>query len=92
MFNCDLQLARLVYDISEDEEVDPELVFRVIRTESRFVTDCVGKVGEIGLMQVRYGTALTIDRGATRKKLYDPALQYPDRNPPPQGPPAFLPW
>ncbi|MBW7996214.1 MAG: lytic transglycosylase domain-containing protein [Candidatus Glassbacteria bacterium] len=73
MFNADLQLARLIYDISVDEEVDPELVFRVIRTESRFVTDCVGLVGEIGLMQVRYGTALTIDRGATRKKLYDPA-------------------
>jgi soluble lytic murein transglycosylase-like protein len=73
MFNVDLQLARQIYDISLDEEVDPELVFRVIRTESRFVTDCVGKVGEIGLMQVRYGTALTIDPGATRKKLYDPA-------------------
>ncbi len=73
MFSADLQLARLIYDISVDEEVDPELVFRVIRTESRFVTDCVGKVGEIGLMQVRYGTALTIDRGATEKKLYDPA-------------------
>ncbi len=72
-FNTDLQLARLIYDISTDEEIDPELVFRVIRTESRFVTDCVGKVGEIGLMQVRYGTALTVDRGATRKKLYDPA-------------------
>lgn len=73
MFNADLQLARIIYDISVDEEVDPELVFRVIRTESSFVTDCVGLVGEIGLMQVRYGTALTVDRGATHKKLYDPA-------------------
>ena len=73
MFNTDLQLARLIYEISTDEEVDPELVFRVIRTESSFITDCVGLVGEIGLMQVRYGTALTVDRGATEKKLYDPA-------------------
>ena len=73
MFNVDLQLARLIYDISIDEEINPELVFRVIRTESDFITNCVGKVGEIGLMQVRYGTALTIDRGATKKKLYDPA-------------------
>jgi soluble lytic murein transglycosylase-like protein len=73
MFNADLKLSRLIFDISVDEEVDPELVFRVIRTESEFVTNCVGKVGEIGLMQVRYGTALTVDRGATEKKLYDPA-------------------
>ena len=33
----------------------------------------MGIVGEIGLMKVRYGTALTFDPGATRKKLFDPA-------------------
>ena len=72
-FGIDLELAKLIYDISKDEQIDPELIFRIIWAESRFKTDCVGIVGEIGLMQVRYGTALTVDPGATHKKLYDPA-------------------
>ena len=72
-FSIDHNLARLIYDISEDEAVDPELIFRVIWVESQFKTDCIGKVGEIGLMQVRYSTAVTIDPGTTRKKLFDPA-------------------
>jgi len=72
-FGIDLKLAKLIYDISKDEQIDPELIFRIIWAESRFEHDCVGLVGEIGLMQVRYSTALTIDPGATRKKLFDPA-------------------
>jgi len=72
-FGIEPKLAKLIYDISKDEQIDPELVFRIIRAESRFKSDCVGIVGEIGLMQIRYGTALTIDPGATRKKLFDPA-------------------
>ena len=72
-FAIDLKLAKLIYDISIDEQVDPKIVFAVIWTESRFKPNCVGKIGEIGLMQVRYGTALTIDPGTTKKKLFDPA-------------------
>ena len=72
-FGIDLKLAKLIHDISKDEQVDPELIYRIIWAESRFKPNCVGIVGEIGLMQVRYGTALTVDPGATRKKLFDPA-------------------
>jgi len=72
-FGIDLNLAKLIYDISKDEQIGPELIFRIIWAESRFKPDCVGIVGEIGLMQVRYGTALTVDPGATRNKLFDPA-------------------
>ena len=72
-FGIDLELAKLIYDISKDEQIDAELIFRIIWAESRFKPVCVGIVGEIGLMQVRYGTALTVDPGATRKKLFDPA-------------------
>jgi len=72
-FGIDPKLARLIYDISKDEQVDPELIFGIIWTESRFKPDCVGLIGEIGLMQIRYHTALTVDPGATRKKLFDPA-------------------
>ncbi|RLB14136.1 MAG: hypothetical protein DRG82_14345, partial [Deltaproteobacteria bacterium] len=72
-FRINVELAKLIYNISLDEGVDPDLIFKIIWTESRFKTDCIGKVGEIGLMQVRYNTALSIDPGATRKKLFDPA-------------------
>lgn len=72
-FSIGHELARLIYDISLDETVEPELIFRVVWAESQFRTDCIGPVGEIGLMQVRYSTAVTIDPGATRKKLFDPA-------------------
>ncbi len=72
-FRIDLSLARLIFDISRDERMEPDLVFRVIWTESQFNPNCLGEVGEIGLMQVRYGTALLIDPGATTAKLFDPA-------------------
>lgn len=72
-FGIDTKLSQLIYDISRDEDVEPELIYRIIWAESRFKPDCVGDIGEIGLMQVRYGTALTVDPGATRKKLFDPA-------------------
>ncbi|MFH1068987.1 MAG: transglycosylase SLT domain-containing protein [Candidatus Glassbacteria bacterium] len=72
-FGIDHELARMIYDISVDEAIDPELIFRIVWVESQFKQDCVGTVGEIGLMQVRYSTAVTIDPGATRNKLFDPA-------------------
>ena len=72
-FDINYRLSSLIYNISEDENIDPELIYRIIWTESRFKSDCIGPVGEIGLMQVRYGTALSIDPGATPRRLYDPA-------------------
>jgi Transglycosylase SLT domain len=72
-FSVDRSLARLVYDISLDEKLEPELIFNIIWQESRFNPNAIGKIGEIGLMQIRYGTALCVDPGATPKKLHDPA-------------------
>ncbi|MBN2289228.1 MAG: transglycosylase SLT domain-containing protein [Candidatus Glassbacteria bacterium] len=72
-FSVNTGLARLIYDISIDEGLEPELVLNIIWQESRFKTDAIGKAGEIGLMQIKYGTALCVDPGATHKKLLDPA-------------------
>ena len=66
-------LAMLIHDISADEGLEPELVFNIIWQESRFKPTAIGKAGEIGLMQLKYGTARSIDPGVTRKKLFDPA-------------------
>lgn len=72
-FNIDWDLSRLICSISDNENMDPGLIFNVINVESQFNARAVGKVGEIGLMQVRPETALTIDPGATVEKLFDPA-------------------
>lgn len=72
-YSADPGLARLIFDISVDEKLEPDLIFNIIREESRFKPNAVGNLGEIGLMQIRYGTALCIDPGATPKKLFDPA-------------------
>ncbi len=72
-FIIDVKLADLIYKISKDEALDPNLVFKIIWTESRFKKNCIGEKGEIGLMQVKYETALHIDPGATQAKLFDPA-------------------
>jgi soluble lytic murein transglycosylase-like protein len=72
-FGIDRKLAGLVYSISRDEGMDPELIFNICWVESQFNPDAVGSVGEIGLMQVRPETAATIDPGVTTEKLHDPA-------------------
>lgn len=72
-YDIDWNLARLIYSISESEGVDPDLIFGIIRVESRFNPNAVGSVGEIGLMQIRPETAITIDPGSTVEKLFDPA-------------------
>jgi len=72
-FSVNNRLARLAYDISMDEGLEPELVFNIIWEESRFKPTAIGKAGEIGLMQLKYGTALYVDPGATPRKLLDPA-------------------
>ena len=72
-FAINVKLADLIYKISKDEALDPNLVFKIIWTESRFKNDCIGEKGEIGLMQVKYETALHIDPGVTQAKLFDPA-------------------
>ena len=67
------ELIKLVYDISLDERIDPELIYSLIWEESRFKPNAIGKIGEIGLMQVRPTTARYVDPASTRKKLFDPA-------------------
>ena len=50
-------IARTVIAESAKYELDPVFVLAVIATESKFNPEAIGRVGEIGLMQIRPETA-----------------------------------
>lgn len=56
------ELARSILKVARDEGVDPDLGFRLVRTESRFVTRAVGPGGSLGLTQLMPSTARGMDR------------------------------
>jgi hypothetical protein len=71
-YNVTEPLARMIYDVSLEEGIDPELTFRLVRVESVFDANAVGR-GAVGLMQLMPGTARDIDPEVdTRKELLDP--------------------
>lgn len=66
-------LARTILKVAHDEGVDPDLAFRLVRTESRFVTRAVGPAGALGLTQLMPSTARSIDRSVrTRSQIIEP--------------------
>ena len=65
-------LAATIFDVALDEQIDPELAFRLVRLESGFNPRAVSRVGAVGLAQVMPSTAVLFDRSVTREKLYDP--------------------
>jgi len=54
------------------EGIDPELGFRIIWVESRFVSRARGRSGSLGLMQLMPGTARRLDPSVEREDLFDP--------------------
>jgi soluble lytic murein transglycosylase-like protein len=67
------ELAQRIIDIASAEGVDPELGFRVVRVESRFVARARGPGGSLGLMQLMPSTARVIDRSVrTEADILDP--------------------
>lgn len=65
-------LARLIYSTAQEEGIDPELAFRLIRVESVFDVDASGK-GALGLTQLMPGTARDIDPSVkTHKQILEP--------------------
>ncbi|MBW3629346.1 MAG: transglycosylase SLT domain-containing protein [Gemmatimonadetes bacterium] len=66
-------LAHRIISVARAEGIDPELAFRLVRVESRFVTRAHGPSGSLGLTQLMPSTARSIDRTVnTEAEILDP--------------------
>lgn len=65
-------LARTIYVQAREMGVEPDLVFGLVATESRFNPRAVGRRGERGLLQLRLSTARAYDRHVTPEALFHP--------------------
>lgn len=64
-------LAEDIYDIALAEDIDPDVAFGLVRTESAFKNTATSHVGAIGLTQLMPATARWIDKDVSPRDLRD---------------------
>jgi soluble lytic murein transglycosylase-like protein len=64
-------LAQLIYTTAVENEIEPEIAFGLVRTESEFKDYATSRVGAIGLTQLMLPTARWFKRDATEHDLRD---------------------
>jgi hypothetical protein len=64
-------LAEDIYDIALAEDIDPDVAFGLVRTESAFKNSATSHVGAMGLTQLMPATARWIDPDVTTRDLRD---------------------
>ena len=65
-------LAALIYDGALREGLDPDLGFRLVKTESGFEARAVSWAGAVGLAQLMPNTARALMPGITTEQLFEP--------------------
>jgi soluble lytic murein transglycosylase-like protein len=70
------QLVQLIVDESVTRNIDPWLTYSIIKLESRFRADAVGRAGEIGLMQVLPSTGRLVAERALGVSDYQKELLF----------------
>ena len=65
-------LVAMTRDVAAKEGVPGDLIVAIVRHESGFNPKARGKQGEIGLVQIKCGTAKGIGYRGTCAQLYDP--------------------
>ena len=70
----DRELAETIYDIAMEEEIDPDVAFGLVRTESEFNPRAKSPVGAIGLTQLMPATARWMRPGTTVSDLRNPEV------------------
>jgi len=68
------ELAESIYDLALKEDIDPDVAFGLVRTESEFKTSATSHVGAIGLTQLMPATARGMRKGTTISDLRDPQI------------------
>lgn len=70
-FDIDEKLAQDIYDIAQEEGIEPKLAYGLVKTESAFKQRAVSGVGARGLTQVMPRTAAWMAPGTKADDLYD---------------------
>lgn len=65
-------LARTIGEAAQENGIDPEIAFGLVRAESGFRTSATSRVGAVGLTQLMPSTARWLEPGVTRGELRDP--------------------
>ena len=71
-YNLSLDLAEEIHEAAEDNGIDPEVAFGLVRAESSFRNQATSTVGAVGLTQLMPSTARWLEPGITRSELRDP--------------------
>ncbi len=64
-------LAQAIYQIALSEDLDPELAFRLVETESSFRRNALSEAGAIGYTQIVPSTAAWLDSRVGEADLYE---------------------
>lgn len=70
-YNISEALARDIYQIAQEEGIDPKVAYGLVKTESSFKTSAISNVGAIGLTQVMPRTARWLLPGTRASDLHD---------------------
>lgn len=73
-YNISRNLAEMIHDIAVQNDIEPELAFGLVKTESAFDHRAVSSVGARGLTQVMPRTARWLRPGTTIEDLYNRRL------------------
>lgn len=73
-YNIDRSLAEEIYDAAVEEDLDPDIAFGLVNTESAFDPRAISNVGARGLTQVMPRTAKWLRPGTTAEDLFDRTL------------------
>ena len=68
------ELAESIYDLALQEDIDPDVAFGLVRTESEFKATAKSHVGAIGLTQLMPATARWMRPGTTTDDLRQPEV------------------
>lgn len=70
-FDIALDLAEDIYDVAQEEGIEPEIAYGLVKTESSFKPRAVSHVGARGLTQVMPRTAAWMVPGTKAEDLYN---------------------
>ncbi|MBV9774242.1 MAG: transglycosylase SLT domain-containing protein, partial [Gemmatimonadetes bacterium] len=71
-FGLERHLADRIYDLALENDLDPDMAFGLVRTESEFKATAKSHVGARGLTQLMPATARIMRPGTTASDLEDP--------------------